>query len=770
MMRSAAGRLSRVFERTAAHTLLSMAHATTRQLAGSFGRRLEFGDFLLLFYLAVFVRQYLWPAETWAAWALTVPLALAAWVVYVSTKGTESEAPGRAFWLVVAPPLVFVYLMRVAFPDTSFDVWTLRLFHAERALRGFLYWPGEFFPTSAPYNPAPDMLTGVFRHLLGYRLGTVVNLLALLWVGQLVDRLLRPRVSNAYARAACVLLVLFAEHLLFEINNYMVDLLALPLMLEATLLVLNSDGWKNERRSLARVAFLLGASVALKLTHVVMIVPLVIVCAWRALARRPFDVKRLTVTTVAAALAFFATLLPFMLYVYAETGSPVFPGYNDIFHSPFYPPRSGWDGRWGGLGPREILSWPLLMTFEPGRLSELGVYSGRISAGFVVAVGGGLMFRRRARFRTLCLIFITASLLWSLTMGYVRYALYLELLAGVLVVSFASLLAEKFAPQRPRLRLALVAPFVLVLVAQSALACLYVARTEWSLRPTVFTDFAGYVRESKHILRDRSLRALLPERERALFDGVEVWVVSGEKTAGLMPLLNRRAPFVNVRTPEYFITEAAREKYERALQRFDGRRMYSFALPGDFGAALFELRFRGLAPGRVERAEIPFYSTTTRVPVYFFEVTRADAATRAREPTRTRADGELPHDAYRAEISLPDAPATVKPGETLTHFFRVRNAGDALWPSLGGDRDDKRLMLRARWLDPRGTGNETYAGRGTHIFYDLAPGEEMPLPLTLAAPSRPGDYLLEAEMLHEGVGPFTNYGSRPFQLPVRVRP
>ena len=736
--------------------------------AATRGRGVEFGDLLLLFYFAVFVRQYLWGLGAWAAWGATVPLALAAWGVYVSTKEAEAVRTGRAFWLIVAPPLVLVYLTRVAFPDTSFDVWTLRLFHAERALRGFLYWPGEFFPTSAPYNPAPDMLTGIFRHLLGYRLGTVVNLLALVWAGQVVDKLLRPHVSHAYARAACVLLVLSAEHLLFEVNNYMVDLLALPLMLEATLSILRAGEWKSERRNLARVALLLGASAALKLTHVVMIVPLVFVCAWRALAARPFEVRRLAKTTLAAAVAFFAPLVPFMLYIYAETGSPVFPGYNDIFQSPLYPPRSGWDGRWGGLGPWEIAGWPLLMSFEPGRLSELGVYSGRISAGFVAAVVGGLMFRKRARFRTLSVVFVTASLLWSLTMGYVRYALYLEVLAGVLLVRLAALLAESFARDSPRLRAALCAPFVLILVAQSALACLYVLRTEWSQRPTFFTDPAGYARESKYLFRDRSLRALLAARERELFDGVEVWVVSGEKTAGLMPLLNRRAPFVNVRTPEYFITEAAREKYERALARFEGRRMYSFALPSDFGAALFELRFRGLQATRAERVELPFYSPTNRVPVYFFEVARLDAATRAREPTRTRTAGELPPDAYRAEVSLADAPATLKPGEPLTLFFRARNAGDAPWPSLGDERGGRRFLLRARWLDARGGPTGAAGADSPHTPYDLAPGESVPLPLTLRAPHAPGDYLLEAGMLHEGVASFEDRGSPPLRLAVRV--
>ena len=42
-----------------------------------------------------------------------------------------------------------------------------RLIQAERSLRGAQLAPGDFFPTIFPFNPAPDMLTGVFRHLLG---------------------------------------------------------------------------------------------------------------------------------------------------------------------------------------------------------------------------------------------------------------------------------------------------------------------------------------------------------------------------------------------------------------------------------------------------------------------------------------------------------------------------------------------------------------------------------------------------------------------------
>src|SRR5215218_5203551 len=198
--------------------------AATTGLLASLRERAEFGDALIFLYLLVFIRQYLWPLDSNAlAWALSCPVACAAWYFYVVTKPFPSERAGREFWLVVLPPLILFYLLRLPFPDLSWDVLNYRLLHAERSLRGTLFMPGDYFPTPAPYNPAPDTVTGLFRHALGYRLGTVVNLLALVWTARVAGKLLRPFVERPWARAAAVLLVVLAEHLLFQVNEYMVD-------------------------------------------------------------------------------------------------------------------------------------------------------------------------------------------------------------------------------------------------------------------------------------------------------------------------------------------------------------------------------------------------------------------------------------------------------------------------------------------------------------------------------------------------------------------
>src|SRR2546421_1869098 len=247
----------------------------------------DFGDAFIFLFFIIFVRQYLLLAVGNAlAWAIAVPAAGIALWPYIRTKALPPERSGHAFWITVLPPLIFIYLLRAPLPDVSFDVLNYRLLHSERALRGLFYQASDFFPTAAPYNPAPDMLTGLFRHALGYRLGTIVNLLILVWSAQIIDRILRTFIARAWPRAACVLLIMLAEHLLFEISTYMVDLIALPLLLETTRLALRVDKTENVRRVHVHAALLIGLSTAVKLTSVVAAAPLVLVFTFNALFGR----------------------------------------------------------------------------------------------------------------------------------------------------------------------------------------------------------------------------------------------------------------------------------------------------------------------------------------------------------------------------------------------------------------------------------------------------------------------------------------------------
>ncbi|MDT7779143.1 MAG: hypothetical protein QOC99_1655 [Acidobacteriota bacterium] len=783
-------------------SLRRRTHAGRGRLA-ALRTRAEFGDALLFFYLLVFVRQYLWVFDSNAlAWGLSAPLAAAAWYFYVRTKPLATAGTGREFWLVVLPPLVFFYLLRLPFPDVSFDVLNYRLLHAERSLRGTLFAPGDFFPTAAPYNPAPDTLTGLFRLALGYRLGTIVNLLALVWAAQVIDKILRPFVSRAWPRAACVLVVVLAEQLLFEVNNYMVDLLALPLLLEATWLALGAeDALRAEddeslRAVFVRIALLVGASAALKLTNAAVILPIITVCAYKALAgKRRLKLTELPATVALSFVAFVAPLVPFGVYLWRLTGNPFFPLANGFFKSPYWPTGGGWDERWGPKGFWETVAWPVLASFEPTRHSELSVYSGRITLGFVVALCGLLLAWRDARLRPLCLVLLAGCLLWSAGgMGYSRYGLYLELLSGAVVVAVASSLlkatrndsskrndsstrnasSSSAAVSTPRAavswRTAVAALFSVALCVQAAWACRYALGYEWSMRPTALSSWSAYRHEARFIFRDRALRSFLSEEARTLFDGPHAWVESGVKSTGVEVLIDAQAPVITVNRQEYFATRTARETFVRTIKAAPAR-MLSLCLPEDLLQAKEFITSRGLSVGRVVPVQVPFFSQRNRIGMMLIEVTRPEGSEGEAALERFWKTSALPDEDYRAGITTAaDAPTTMRAGERVGLRLRVRNLGRSTWPAHGDTRGMYQVNIGDRWLDETGTRVVNDLDGRMSLPEDLRPGVEVELPLNVTAPRSPGEYVLEIDLIHESVTFFGEKGSRTLRLHVRVEP
>ncbi|HWN10808.1 MAG TPA: hypothetical protein VNO50_16330 [Pyrinomonadaceae bacterium] len=612
-------------------------HGSNIGRASAFFRRLEIpADALLAIYVAVFARQYLWflTSHNRIAWTISALASVALAALYIWTKPREevTAEPRKLklpFWVIVVLPLAIVYAMRVVFPDLSFDVLNYRITHAERAMRGFLFLPTDFFPTPAPYNPAPDMVTGIFRHALGYRLGTVANLLVMIWVAKVVEKLLRPFIQNAWLRAAGILVAVSAEHLLFEINNYMADLLALPLLLEATYLALFSDIGGTKRNSVAArnlvcIALLLGMSVAFKLTNASVALPVVLLCAYRALRPRDSDnvagvsLKQLALTTLLSAVAFLAPLFPFSFYLYRDTGSPVFPVFNGIFKSAFWPPHSIWDPRWGPVEWWETLLWPILISFEPERLSELAAYSGKISLGFVVAIVGLILLRRDTRLREFCLLLTAAALFWSASTGYIRYALYVEVMATVVVLALTVKLIQSTRMLRAKLVLACL--LIAGLGFQTLLAFYFVSNQEWSQRPTVFAMPGAFMREARHLFRDHSLRPFLQTETQKQVDDVGVWIGSDVKTNAITVMLRPDVPAIGVNQREFFVTPEARARFKKTLAQAEGKQMFSLAFPENVQKAKLILRDRGLVVVNVTPVEIPYYSPQARIAVALLEL------------------------------------------------------------------------------------------------------------------------------------------------------
>ncbi len=730
--------------------------------------RVEFGDALLFLYALVLVRQYLWIIDNnLLGWTLSVPLAAACLYLYISTKQFPAEKFGRSFWLLVGLPLLLAYLLRAAFPDHSYDVLAYHLLNAERTLRGTLFGPGDFFPTAFPFNPAADTLTGISRLFLGFRLGTVINLFALAWAAQVTDKILRSFVSRAWQRSACVLLVVMSEALLFEISTYMVDLLTLPLMLEATLLTLRFDEAKNRRANFIHVSVLLGASTAFKLTNLAVALPVLAVCAYKmTVGPWRFTPKQLTTTVLLAFAAFIATHLPFSVYIFRVTGNPIFPVANVFFKSPYWPTHGWWDYRWGPQNFWETIVWPVMIWFKPDRHSELALYSGRLSLGFIVAFVGLVFAWRHARARTLCFVLISSALLWSAAAtGYSRYGLYQEMLAGITIIAVASALTGGVSWSKLSWRSALASVFFVLLVGQSYFACSYLLRKEWGSRSTIVDAPAVYAREAKLMLRDRSLGSFLTDEERARFDGVGVWVETCPKSTGFEVLLNPRAPVIAARQPEYFVTRESWRQFIRVIEESSPKKMFSLCLNDDLPTAKQVIAQRGLEVGQLTPVELPFFSRDL-IGMMLIEVRIPQEPEALRQFKSAWMKGAFPASVYREEIVALDPPSVIHAGEKVDIRFKVRNLGDSTWTAVGTKDFRYQINMGDRWI---AAGTKIEDNRAV-MKGDLPPGAETQMTLTVNAPRTPGEYTLEIDMVHEGVTWFSERGARPLQLSVRVAP
>jgi hypothetical protein len=122
---------------------------------------------------------------------------------------------------------------------------------------------------------------------------------------------------------------------------------------------------------------------------------------------------------------------------------------------------------------------------------------------------------------------------------------------------------------------------------------------------------------------------------------------------------------------------------------------------------------------------------------------------------------------FRAELRAVEVPAHVASKARVEIRVAVRNAGAAVW--LARERGLSPLQLSAanHWLDAAGVVVTNDDGRGA-LPRDLHPGEETEITFAVNAPRRPGDYLLEIDMLQEGVSWFALKGSRTLRVPLKV--
>ena len=125
----------------------------------------------------------------------------------------------------------------------------------------------------------------------------------------------------------------------------------------------------------------------------------------------------------------------------------------------------------------------------------------------------------------------------------------------------------------------------------------------------------------------------------------------------------------------------------------------------------------------------------------------------------------MPDEAYRASIELAaPVPASVAAASEFALTFNVRNTSGHEWrqPQVGP------LALGNHWLDEPGELMLKQDDGRAPLLQIVPPGLEWPVLITMRAPAETGRYVLEIDLVHEGISWYGHKGSATLRLSIDV--
>ncbi|KAA0252447.1 MAG: hypothetical protein EDX89_18490 [Acidobacteria bacterium] len=122
---------------------------------------------------------------------------------------------------------------------------------------------------------------------------------------------------------------------------------------------------------------------------------------------------------------------------------------------------------------------------------------------------------------------------------------------------------------------------------------------------------------------------------------------------------------------------------------------------------------------------------------------------------------------FRATLKDAGDPLVLRPGATTTRPVTIRNVSPVPFPADGRVDSPKAVNVSYHWLDAAGK-VVVFDGARTALPAPLGPGEAVTLDLKVVAPERQGSYVLEIDLVQEGVAWFAALGSETLRKPARV--
>jgi hypothetical protein len=114
------------------------------------------------------------------------------------------------------------------------------------------------------------------------------------------------------------------------------------------------------------------------------------------------------------------------------------------------------------------------------------------------------------------------------------------------------------------------------------------------------------------------------------------------------------------------------------------------------------------------------------------------------------AQGPMPDGGFRAKFSGYADCIRAAAGAKTAVPATIQNGGECAWPSVGNSEGNFVVQLGNHWLTPRGEPVVWDDGRQP-LPFDVPPHAQLRMTVTVTAPPVPGSYVIELDMVQEGV-------------------
>ncbi|MDP1722743.1 MAG: glycosyl transferase [Candidatus Gottesmanbacteria bacterium] len=305
--------------------------------------------------------------------ALSLPLILGWRVVVEQVKNIlalvaqRSHAGFNVNKLDVAIAVVaLVYFVVALMPEVGFDALAMHLFvSAHLALRH--QW--GFDASTYVWAVMPmlgDWIFSVGYMLAGETAARLINVGFIFILGWLVRGLVLWAGGSAIGARWAVLVFLSTPLTFTEGSSLFIESVWASFVVAGTLLVLRvSTASGNPKVELPVAGLLLGCALAAKAVTFTILPVLLLLLVWRY--RSWYKTAGLLLLALSLSLFLAIGIIPYAT-AWRLTGNPVFPLFNKIFQSPYYPSASNFDNPLFSAG----ITWDVLyrVTFESGKYLE----------------------------------------------------------------------------------------------------------------------------------------------------------------------------------------------------------------------------------------------------------------------------------------------------------------------------------------------------------------------------------------------------------------